>query len=260
VSPRTPPTASGRADAGLLLGPLRPALPGGWFRAGARDIAGPALGTAAMGLAVGAAMVHSGLPLPLVIAMSLTVFSSASQLVGAPLLAAAVPWPSVLLIALLLNVRFVVFSVQWRRYLGDLPGWQRLVAGYIAGDPIYACVHRCFPLPPEGQLPLPRRAQMHRYFLGAALTNWAVWQISSLLGMALADQLANPQALRFIGVLALLGLALPMLDRRPAWCAAAVAAGVVLACAGWPLGAPMVAAIAAAMLAGAAAERWGARA
>ena len=44
------------------------------------------------------------------------------------------------------------------------------------------------------------------YFnLGAALTNWAVWQLSSLLGMALADHLANAQALRFVGVLALLG-------------------------------------------------------
>ena len=97
-------------------------------------------------------------------------FSSASQLVGAPLLVAGVPWPSVLLIALLLNVRFVVFSVQWRRYLAGLPWGQRLLSGYIAGDPIYACVHRRFPLPPEGRLAPAQQGAMRRFFLGAALT------------------------------------------------------------------------------------------
>jgi predicted branched-subunit amino acid permease len=58
-------------------------------------------------------------------------------------------------------------------------------------------------------------------------------------------------------VLALLGLALPMLDRAAALCAAAAAAAVVLLATGWPLGAPMVVAIAAAMLAGVAAEHLG---
>ncbi|MFM2343278.1 MAG: hypothetical protein RLZZ592_2931 [Pseudomonadota bacterium] len=225
------------------------------WRTGARDIAGPALGTLAMGLTVGAAMVHSGLPLPLVLLMSLTVFSSASQLVGAPLLVAGVPWPSVLLIAVLLNVRFIVFSVQWRRYLGDLPWGRRLLAAYVAGDPIYACVHRRFPLGPDERLTPARQQQMHRYFWGAAGSNWLVWQLSSLLGMALAGRLGDPQALRFIGVLALLGLALPMLDRPAAGCAAAAAALVALAGTAWPLGAPMVAAIAAAMLVGAAVGR-----
>jgi len=192
-----------------------------------------------------------------VLGMSALVFSSASQLVGAPLLVAGVPWGSVLLVALLLNVRFVVFSVHWRRYLGGLPWLQRVGAGYLAGDPILACVQRRFALPADGPLPAAEQAALRRYFLGASLTNWVAWQLASLAGILLADRLAQAQALHFVGVLALLGLALPMLDRAAALCAAAAAAAVVLLATGWPLGAPMVAAIAAAMLAGVAAEHLG---
>lgn len=218
------------------------------FVEGVRAIAGPALGTAAMGLATGVAMAKSGLALPVVLAISLGVFASASQLACVPLILAGAPLPVIVLTAGMLNVRFVVFSAQWRRYFSRLPRGQRLLLGYLAGDPIYARFVQRHPSPAAGQLP---------YFLGLALTNWAAWQLASLAGIFLADAIPVEWGLRFIGVLALLALALPMLADRAAWLSAAVAGVVALLAWQLPLGLNVAAAIAAAMAAGLWADRRG---
>jgi predicted branched-subunit amino acid permease len=219
------------------------------FVQGARAIAGPALGTVAIGLATGVAMAKSGLALPVVLAMSLGVFASASQLACVPLIMAGAPLWVIVLTAGMLNVRFVVFSVHWRHYFGRLPLGRRLLLGYLAGDPIYARFVQRHPRPGAGQLP---------YFLGLALTNWAVWQLSSLAGIFLADAIPVEWGLRFVGVLALLALALPMLSDRAAWLSASVAGAVALLAWPLPLGLNVAAAIAAAMAAGLWADRRGA--
>jgi predicted branched-subunit amino acid permease len=221
------------------------------FVQGTRAIAGPALGTAAMGLATGVAMAKSGLALPVVLAMSLLVFASASQLACVPLIMAGAPLWVIVLTAGMLNVRFVVFSAHWRHYFGRLPRGRRLLLAYLAGDPVYARFVQRHPRPAAGQLP---------YFLGLAVTNWAAWQLSSLAGILLADAVPVGWGLRFVGVLALLALALPMLSDRAAWLSAAVAGAVALLAWRLPLGLNVAAAIAAAMAAGVWADRRGGRA
>ena len=49
------------------------------FAEGVRAIAGPALGTVALGLVTGVAMARSGLPMGAVVAMSLLVFASGQK-------------------------------------------------------------------------------------------------------------------------------------------------------------------------------------
>jgi hypothetical protein len=53
------------------------------FARGAREMAGIAMGIAAWGLVAGVAMGKSGLPLPLMVFMSLTVFAGSAQLAAA---------------------------------------------------------------------------------------------------------------------------------------------------------------------------------
>lgn len=86
------------------------------FRRGARDMSGISLGIAAWGLVAGVAMVKSGLGVPLSVFMSLVVFAGSSQLASLPLIAAGAPIWVVWATALCVNLRFVVFSVQWRPY------------------------------------------------------------------------------------------------------------------------------------------------
>ncbi|WP_431275061.1 AzlC family ABC transporter permease [Variovorax ureilyticus] len=216
------------------------------FGQGARAIAGPALGTLALGPVTGVAMARSGLPLPAVLGMSFLVYASASQLACLPMLLAGAPLWVIVLTALMLNVRFVVFSAHWRRYFGLLPRPQRLWLAYLAGDPVYVRFMQRYPRRAPDQL---------AYFLGLALCNWAAWHVASLAGIFLADAIPAAWDLRFIGVLALLGSAMPMISDRPSWLVAAVAGAIGLLGQGWPFGLQVVAAIGAAMAAGRWAER-----
>lgn len=222
------------------------------FRQGCRDIQGPALGTLAMGLVAGVAMAKSGVGLGVILGMSLLVFASASQLACLPLIAAGAPLWVIAATACVLNLRFVVFSVSWRRYFGGHGRPQRVLLSYLAGDPVYAQFVQRHPVPsPTGRA----TASQQGYFLGLALTNWAAWHVASLAGIFLADAIPTAWGLRFVGVLALLALALPMLTDRAVRCSALAAASVALATAAWPMGLNVVAAIATAFVAGLWADR-----
>lgn len=227
------------------------------FAQGRRDIAGAALGTMAMGLVTGVAMTKSGAGLALILAMSLLVFASASQLACLPLVAVGAPLWVIAATAWVLNLRFVVFSVHWRRYVGGHGRAQRMLLAYLAGDPIYAQFVQRFPQPtPHARTTV----QQQGYFLGLALTNWAAWHAASLAGIFLADAIPSAWGLRFVGVLALLALALPMLTDRAVRFSALAAAMVALATASWPMGLNVVMAIATAVVAGLWADRrWGMR-
>lgn len=227
------------------------------FAQGRRDIAGAALGTMAMGLVAGVAMAKSGVGLGLILAMSLLVFASASQLACLPLIAAGAPIWVIVATACVLNLRFVVFSVNWRRYFGGHGRAQRILLSYLAGDPVYAQFVQRHPLPPAAGRVAPVQLA---YFLGVALTNWAAWHAASLAGIFLADAIPMAWGLRFVGVLALLALALPMLTDRAVRCSALVGGVVALVTASWPMGLNVVAAIATAFVAGLWADRhWNVR-
>ncbi len=212
------------------------------FASGARAIAGPTLGTIAMGLITGAAMGKSGLDLPVILAMSFLVFASSSQLACLPLIASGAHLWLIVAMAFLLNLRFVVFSALWRPYLGHLPRPRRLLLAYFAGDPVYAAFVARQQSGRPGKVP---------YFLGLALTNWAAWQLSSLVGILAVDAIPASWGLQFVGALALLALTLPMLHDRHTRISAVVAGTVAALTASWPLGSGVLAAIALAALTGA---------
>ncbi|MFG6448702.1 AzlC family ABC transporter permease [Roseateles sp. BYS180W] len=190
------------------------------FAQGARDMAGPALGLAAWGVVTGVAMIKSGLSLPLALLMSLTVFAGSAQLAALPLLAAQAPLWVVLATCCCVNMRFVVFSSQWRNYLGHLPRRQRLWTAYFSIDMNFVLFLQRFPdasQEVDAQLP---------YYWGGAAVCWTSWQLASILGMLLAAQVPTQWGLGYAGVLALLGLALVQLKDRATWMAAAAAAVV----------------------------------
>ena len=66
--------------------------------------------------------------------MSLTVFAGTAQLASLPLLATQAPMWVVWASAFCVNLRFVIFSAQWRVHLGHLPRGRRLLLGYFLAD------------------------------------------------------------------------------------------------------------------------------
>lgn len=213
------------------------------FAHGARDMVGISMGIAAWGLVTGVAMAKSGLPLPLAVLMSLLVFAGSAQLAALPLIITGAPVWMVWAIALCVNLRFVIFSAQWRPYFAHLPRWQRMRLGYFTADLNYVIFMSRFPQPRAAPEQLP-------YFWGGVAVNWLSWQLPTLAGLLLADAIPTEWGFGFAGILALLALMYSLLSDRASWVAAAVAFSAAVATAALPLKLNIVVAIAAAVAAG----------
>ncbi|MDM4766738.1 AzlC family ABC transporter permease [Pelomonas sp. SE-A7] len=220
------------------------------FVEGARDMAGITLGISAWGLVTGVAMVKSGLGVPLSLLMSLTVFAGSSQLASLPLIASGAPLWVLWATAFCVNLRFLIFSAQWREYFGKLPRAQRLRMAYFAADLNYVAFMKRFPEPG------PASDEQIRYFWGGVALNWPSWQLPAIVGILLADSVPTHWGLGFAGVLALLGLSYSLLSDRNSWVSAGVAGCAAVAAYALPLRLNIVVAIAAAVAAGLLLERW----
>lgn len=220
------------------------------FKRGAKDMLGITLGISAWGLVTGVAMVKSGLGVGLSLLMSFVVFAGSSQLASLPLIASGAPLWVLWATAFCVNLRFVIFSAQWRLYFAPLPRVQRLVLGYFAADLNYVAFLKRFPdLKPDPEQQLP-------YFWGGVAINWFAWQIPAVIGIVLADRIPTNWGLGFAGVLALLGLSYSLLKDRNSWVSAAVASCAAVAAYALPLRLNILVAIAAAVAIGLMMERW----
>ena len=175
------------------------------FKRGAQEMLGISLGISAWGLVTGVAMVKSGLSVGMALLMSLVVFAGSSQLASLPLIASGAPMWVLWATAFCVNLRFLIFSAQWRLYFGHLPRGKRLAIAYFAADLNYVAFLKRFPEP------VPSSDQEPYYWGGVAL-NWCAWQIPSIAGILLANHVPTEWGLGFAGVLALLGLAYSLLE------------------------------------------------
>ena len=213
------------------------------FARGAREMVGVSMGIAAWGLVTGVAMAKSGLPLPLSCLMSLLVFAGSAQLAALPLIIAGAPIWMVWAIAGCVNLRFVIFSAQWRPYFAHFPRWHRMLLGYFTADLNYVVFMTRFPEPKPAPEQLP-------YFWGGVAVNWPSWQLPTLAGLLLADTIPTEWGFGFAGILALLGLMYSLLTDRASRVAAGVAAAAAVATVALPLKLNVVVAIAAAIAIG----------
>jgi len=201
------------------------------------------LGLAAWGLVTGVAMAQSGLALPLCLLMTFMVFAGSAQLAALPLIMSNAPLWTVWALAFFVNLRFVIFSAQWRPYFAHLPRWRRMLRAYFAADLNFVVFMSRYPKrqPEAGQGP---------YFWGAVVVNWTAWQVPCVLGVLLANVIPTQWGFGFAGILALLGLMCTLLTDVPSRVAAAVAGAAAVATAALPMKLNMVVAIAAAVAAG----------
>lgn len=91
------------------------------FMEGLRDMSSISLGIAAWGLVTGVAMVDSGLSVPLALLMTFVVFAGSAQLAALPLMASGAPMWVIWATALCINLRFMIFSAQWRPFFMRFP-------------------------------------------------------------------------------------------------------------------------------------------
>lgn len=214
------------------------------FQQGFREMAAVAPGLAAWGLMTGVAMVKSGMSIIEAVAMTLLVYAGSSQLAAIPLIAAGAPALVILATSFCVNLRFVVFSIHLRPYLMHLPTRLRLFMGYITADLSYVMFVQRFAHPPKDQL---QQEQQFAYLAGGCTFNWLNWQISSLLGIALAHSIPTHWGLGFAGILALLGVACSLASSPLRRVSAGVAGAAAVAAFALPFKLNILVAIAAAV-------------
>lgn len=223
------------------------------WRAGL-TVGAPALfGIAAWGLVVGIAMVKTGLSVPQSLAMTLLVFAGSAQLAALPLIAAQAPIWIIFVSALVVNLRFIIFSALLAPHFKHLPWHKRFFLGYVTGDLSVALFLQRYPsyAPELGKL---------SYLKGLLYSNWWAWQGGSIAGIFLGSAVPSAWGLGFAATLAIICITVPMVQNRAALCGVLVAAFVAVAGNGLPyklgLLAAVIAGMASAMAFEEGAEKW----
>jgi len=204
-------------------------------------------GIAAWGMVVGIAMVKTGLTVLQASGMTLLVFAGSAQLAALPLILAHAPIWVIFATALVVNLRFVIFSALLAPHFTHLPWRQRLFYGCISGDLTIALFLQRFPtaVPVKGKL---------SYLKGLMFPNWCAWQTGSLIGIFLGSAIPAEWGLGFAGTLAILCITVPLIVNSAALCGVLVAGTVAVLAYGFPYKLGLLVAVVAGMLAALAAE------
>jgi predicted branched-subunit amino acid permease len=173
-------------------------------------------GIGAWGLVVGIAMVKTGLTAWQAVGMTLLVFAGSAQLASLPLIAAAAPVWVIFATALVVNLRFVIFSALLGPHFAHLPWKQRFLLGYISGDLTVALFLQRYPT-------VERVAGKLSYLKGLMYPNWFAWQAGSLVGIFLGSAIPTEWGLGFAGTLAILCIMVPLIVNNAALCGVVVA-------------------------------------
>lgn len=193
---------------------------GNEFLAGVKAELPILLGVIPFGLIFGVVALQAGLPAWPAMAMSSVVFAGSAQFIGVQLFGLATPVVVILLTTLVVNLRHLLYGASLGPYLKPLrPAWKWLLA-YLMTDEAYAVaiVHY--------QTETGNGNNKHWFFLGAGLTLWVAWQVSTAVGILLGAQIPQSWSLDFALPLTFIALVRPTLTDRPAVLAAG-SAGVI---------------------------------
>jgi predicted branched-subunit amino acid permease len=199
-------------------------------------------------------MVNAGLSVPACLLMTFTVFAGSAQLATLPLLVTGTPLPIVWVTALLVNMRFVIFSAASRRAFVDLPWQQRLLAGYLNGDVGFALFSRRFAHATEHGTP-----EQYGYFYATATVNWLSWQLASVAGFLLGGLAPTDWGLELAAYLALLTVLIPMVRTFPAISGVLVTTVLAILTVGLPMRLGLLLAVLAGVAVAVSGEVWQAR-
>jgi len=209
---------------------------GRWWSPVVRDGLGIGVATGTYGLSFGALSVAAGLSVAQSSALSLLMFTGASQFAFVGVLAAGGGPVAAVATATLLGGRNGLYGLQLSRTLG-LRGWRRRLGAHVVIDESAAMAVR------QADPDTARTA-----FWATGLAVFACWNTATLLGALGARALADPAALGLdvVGPAAFLALLVPRLRAagQPRVWAAALAAGAtaLLATPFVPAGVPVLAA------------------
>lgn len=218
------------------------------FLLGARDEAPILLGVAPFGVIFGALAVAAHLPGITAQAMSSIIFAGSAQFIAAQLFANGASGVVIVLVVFVVNLRHALYSASMAPHIKHLgPAWKSVLA-YLLTDEAYAVVISRYNHPGEA-------SRGHWYFLGAGLTLWSSWQVSTAAGILLGARIPEDWPLGFMLPLTFIALVVPALRQRSMVAAALVAGLAGYLTMGWPLKTGLLAAALAGIATGMLVER-----
>jgi 4-azaleucine resistance transporter AzlC len=176
-------------------------------------------------------------------AMSFIVFAGSAQVVMVQLIGENIPLVVIIVTAVVFNLRHILYSASIAPYVSHLSTRWRWMLAYFLTDEAYAVAITRYKRNPENQYG-------HWHFLGAGLTLWASWQVSTALGLLVGAQLPESWSLDFAIALTFIALVVPMLNDRDSALAALVAALTAVGVAGIPYKLDLIVATVVGMVAG----------
>jgi predicted branched-subunit amino acid permease len=207
--------------------------------AGARAMVPWLVGIVPFGLVIGLSAAQAEIP---TLAGWLTgplIYSGSAQVATIEMLDAGGAPIVVVVAALIINIRLILYSATMARHWRGTPWWWRFVAAYLLIDPSFA-------VGLDGYERLADRGRAHAHYVGGAVLLWASWLAAIGVGATIGAGLPTWLHLEFVIPLFLVGEAVPKLA-SPALRRAILAAATVAVLA---LSAPLHLGIALAIAAG----------
>jgi len=186
-----------------------------FFLEGVREVAPFFIGAIPFGVAAGIYSVEKGFSTLDSFLMSVFIFAGAAQVATVNLLTDNAPFWIVVGTALVINLRFLIFSASVSPYLTKAPSVLRPFMAYFMTDSSFILTAR---RPNDG---VDRTYQ----FLGISIAIWIVWQTSFLIGANFGNIIPQSWSLEFALPLLFIFFTAPLLNTSPN-IVAAITAGI----------------------------------
>jgi predicted branched-subunit amino acid permease len=185
------------------------------FMHGVRALLPLSPGVVPFGLLTGVMAISLGLSPGTTMGMTLLFYSGSAQMVALQLLHTGVMPLAIVVTALVINLRFIMYSASLAPHLHHLPRRWTWPLSYMLSDQSYAL---CSVKLASGEL---GRFAQH-YYAGTAVAMWLVWQLSVLAGIYLGASIPESWPLSFAIPLSFLALLVPGIRNAPSLGAATV--------------------------------------
>jgi 4-azaleucine resistance transporter AzlC len=189
------------------------------FWNGIRDEAPILLGVVPFGLLFGALAISAHLSTLAAQAMSSIIFAGSAQFIAAQLVGTGTSGLVIVMVVFVVNLRHALYSASVAPHVVHLKTGWKLLLSYLLTDEAYAVTITHYNRGGDSE-------DSHWYFLGAGLTLWSSWQVSTAVGIFIGAQIPAGWPLGFILPLTFIALVVPSLKDR-AGVVAALVAGLI---------------------------------
>lgn len=177
-------------------------------------------GVIPFGLVTGVMATEMGMSPGTTMGMTLLFYSGSAQMVALQLMHNAALPLTIVVTALIINLRFIMYSASLAPYVHHLPRRWTWPMAYLLSDQSYALCVLKFASGELGRF-------AHHFYAGTAISMWLAWQLSVVAGIYLGASIPQSWSLGFAIPLSFLALLIPGLRSMPSLGAALV--GGVLA-------------------------------